>query len=400
MNETSQFQIPDHIRLRKSELYSILDDICLDLEPTTTQSESAETSYETVAGWLSQSEHDALQQIDVYAHGSMALGTTVRPLGQKEFDVDLICLSRRYPSHGSPAELKKIVGDRLRDHDYYASILEEKKRCWRLNYAGQYHLDISPTITNFTCDNGGELVPDKKLEEWKPTNPRGYRRLFEHRANLLPRMKIQERIAASQDHANIEPYPVHTGPKGILRRIVQLLKRHRDVAFEEVTKDIAPISIIITTLAARSYEFCVNTFTFDTELDVLVATIRLMPHFIERPYVDGRRMYVVPNETTAGENFAERWNTEPERARAFYRWHAKALSDFEKLEQLQGLDVVTMSIGESLGSRVVGRVMDARTENISNARNKKMLYMAPAVGLSLTKTAEATPVPGNTFFGD
>jgi hypothetical protein len=42
-----------------------------------------------------------------------------------------------------------------------------------LNYAREYHLDISPTIINVDCDNGGELVPDKKLREFKPTNPKG-----------------------------------------------------------------------------------------------------------------------------------------------------------------------------------------------------------------------------------
>ena len=47
------------------------------------------------------------------------------------------------------------------------------------------------------------------------------------------------------------------------------------------------------------------------------------------------------NETTIGENFAERWNTEPARVPAFYGWHAKALADFEAVAQLEGLDVIT-----------------------------------------------------------
>jgi hypothetical protein len=181
---------------------------------------------------------------------------------------------------------------------------------------------------------------------------------------------------------------------------VQLLKRHRDIAFAEIEEDIAPISIIITTLAARSYEFCVSRYIFDTELDALVDTIRLMPHFIERPVVEGRQIYVVPNESTQGENFADRWNAEPKRAKAFYDWHRNAFADFEGLVTFEGLDRITISLEKSFGSRVVHRVMDARTDWISKARAAKKLYLAPTVGLSLSSSAKATPVPQNTFYGD
>lgn len=179
-----------------------------------------------------------------------------------------------------------------------------------------------------------------------------------------------------------------------------LLKRHRDVHFQDVVEDVAPISIIITTLAARSYEYCVNHFTFDSELDVLIATIRLMPHFIDQPFVNGRRIYVVANETTIGENFAERWNTEPARAAAFYGWHAKALADFEALPDLEGIDVLARSLGNSFGGSVVGKVIDARAQAVSQAHIGKRLHVAPAVGPTLSSTANATPVRPNTFFGD
>lgn len=46
-------------------------------------------------------------------------------------------------------------------------------------------------------------------------------------------------------------------------------------------------------------------------LDVSDRTARPMPHFIDRPIINGRPIYVAANETTVGENFAERWNTEP-----------------------------------------------------------------------------------------
>lgn len=391
----------DYVLRRKSEAYTILDEICRDLELTEAQFEAAKVSYEAVADWIASSSNPLLQSVSLYAHGSAALGTTVRPLAREDFDVDLICLVLGIATSIAPAELKKLIGDRLREHAVYRDMLEEKKRCWRLNYAREFHLDISPTIPNANCNNGGELVPDKSVKTWKPTNPTGYRLLFEERCKLVPVMRYAKSVGRDEGaRANVAPFPEQRAAKGILRRVVQLLKRHRDVFFADIEADVAPISIIITTLAAQAYEYCVRSFVFDTELDVVLGTIRMMPHFIDRPFVGGRRIYVVNNETTEGENFAERWNSEPERAVAFYQWHGTALADFESIAALEGLDVLTDGLSKALGSRVVRKVMDARTETVSTARAAKTLFVAPAVGLTLGGSANATQVPRNTHFGD
>jgi hypothetical protein len=385
--------------LRKSALFSVLDEICRELELTEAQLAAARTSYEAVAEWLSESDDPLLRHIRVYAHGSAGLGTSVKPLGREDFDVDLICLVLGFTSDRSPAELKRRVGDRLKENARYASMLEEKKRCWRLNYAREFHLDVSPTIVNLRCTNRGELVPDKKLRDWKPTNPSGYKALFESRANLRPRLRAQKTVFG-EDRADVEPFPTRVTGKGVLRRTVQLLKRHRDIYFQHTTEEVAPISIVITTLAAQAYEYCLRMFTFDTELDVLVDTIRMMPHFVERRVADGRVQFWVPNETTEGENFADRWNTEPARVQAFYAWHAKALADFEKAATLEGLDRITKSLEDSLGGTVVRRVMDRRTDAISSARGGGRLFVGTTGGLSLSESANAVSVPRNTHFGD
>jgi hypothetical protein len=61
----------------------------------------------------------------------------------------------------------------------------------------------------------------------------------------------------------IESYPEEMRLKGILRRIVQIAKRHRDLYFIDDDQGLAPLSIIITTLASRAYEFCATRFVYD-----------------------------------------------------------------------------------------------------------------------------------------
>ncbi|WP_258119997.1 hypothetical protein [Mesorhizobium onobrychidis] len=101
MNEFAGSLVPQNVLLRKSEVYSILDEICQDLELTTAQMEAAKASYEAVADWLSSSDNPILQHIDVYPHGSAGLGTSVKPLGRED---SMSMLSARFPiCVGTPA---------------------------------------------------------------------------------------------------------------------------------------------------------------------------------------------------------------------------------------------------------------------------------------------------------
>lgn len=399
MNQMLRPQLPTIELRRRAQILTILEEICQELELTDTQFAQARQAYEAVAQWLADSNDPLLHAVSVYLQGSGALGTSVKPIGQDEFDVDLIAFAIAASIAVPPATLKKAIGDRLAEHKTYAAILEEKKRCWRLNYAGDFHLDISPTIANPHCVNGGELVPDRKLREWHPTNPRAFKSLFDKRAALQPRL-TEERITMGKDEANVEPFPVRQPVKGILRRTVQLLKRHRDTHFLEIVEEVAPISVIITTLAMRAYEYCVSRHVFKDELELIVETIRMMPHFIDRPLVDGKTIYAVWNETTEGENFADRWNTESARVSAFYKWHAKALTDFETVRDAAGLDAIALCMQSSFGERLVKKVIGTRTNAVSEAREKKNLLVAPTIGLLVTPTPAAAKVQRNDFYGD
>jgi hypothetical protein len=393
------YQINDDLHLRKVQTYGFLDRVCQQLDLTLTQYEEAKSRYEAVGTWLAEADDPLLSTSVIYAQGSTAIGTNVKPIGSTEHDVDLISLLPDGTPNMEPAVIKRVVGDRLRANGRYRDIMIEKQRCWRINYANEFHLDITPAIPNPGCRNGGELVPDKTLKSWKPSNPKGFRDKFIERAKLMPTLlleKAQRGVTASD--ATIEPFPVKSGAKGVLRRTTQVLKRHRDIEFERLDKGLAPLSIIITQLVSQSYEYCIRNFAFDNELDLLVHTIKFMPLFIEKREIGGRTHYFILNETTTGENFAEKWNDQPQRAAAFYRWHRKAEADFARLIETEGLDELTAELKESLGEGLVKRALDAQTGALSAARTAGRLGVAAGVGLTTT-AAKATPMPRNTFFG-
>lgn len=385
---------------RKTYLVSLVDRLCAELDISEARLEEAQRRYNGVAEWLAAGEHYLLKRLSIYLQGSTALGTAVRPIHSLEHDVDLVAFLADGSTGSHPAVIKTVIGDRLKAHATYAKLLEEKKRCWRLVYANEFHLDITPSIPNEHCRQGGELVPDRALREWKESNPKGYRAAFQRRAALVPALRlakvIDEHAAA---RAEIEPFPAATRDRSLLCRVVQIAKRHRDVHFDGPNSDLAPISVILTTLIAWSYEACVRSRQYDTEYDVMVDVLRRMPEFIGQSLPDGSPGWYIPNETAIGENFAERWNDDPQRARAFFAWHAKAVRDLESLSLQEGSDRVRSLMEDAFGPRPVGKVFAAIDEEIAKARRTSALRIAPSIGITAAAVAVSTPVRSNTFFG-
>lgn len=386
--------------LRQSDLTILIENACQSLEISPSQNELARKRYEAVGDWLSRADDPLPATIAIRIQGSVAIGTTVKPIGANEYDLDLVAHVRDLDVTISPASLKKSIGDRLRGNAVYANLLEEMPRCWRLNYANEFHMDITPSIPNPSCAMGGELVPDKTLRIWKASNPQGYRAKFERRAALVARIRraFGKAFDSARADAEIEPYPENRGLKGILRRIVQIAKRHRDISFIE-DQTLAPLSIIVTTLASRAYEYCVTNFEYDDELDLVCDVVRKMPIMMQVDIVNGRQTWSLWNMTTARENFCEKWNKDSRRAAAFFAWHVELLRDLEALASAEGLDQVRRRLGSIFGAAPATQAMDALIERLNRARSDNHLSVSRPAGLIVGTAVGATPVRANTFFG-
>lgn len=385
---------------RKTALTGLLEALCSSLEISTSRLAQAKDRYLGVANWLTEGDHWMLATLTVYLQGSMALGTTVRPIGSEEHDVDLVGFMPNGRTDHHPGRVADMVGERLGQNGHYAKLLSRKNRCWRLTYANEFHLDITPAIPDPTR-LGAELVPDKALTVWKETNPRGYRAFFEACATLTPRLRAikayDEARGAKAD--SIEPFPAMVETRSLLCRIVQVAKRHRDVAFSVRPGETPPISVILTTLAAWSYERCVGTQVFDTEFDVIIAVLRGMPDFIQQRLPDGRHGWFIPNPSTFEENFAERWNEDPRRATSFFNWHRRAVADIEALGDVEGLDTLQSRMQAAFGDGPVAKAFGALSERVNSARTDGSLRVAASVGLTVASLPKSYAMPANRFYG-
>jgi hypothetical protein len=307
----------------------------LDIPPQV--AEQAVSTYDDVAEWLGQ-EDSPLREYspNIYPQWSFRLGTIIRPIQPDAgFDVDLVCRLDIPKERTTQADLKKSVGDRLRDSTDFRHLLAERRRCWTLDYPHQFHLDVLPAIPNPDGEADGILITDTELRLWQISNPIAYSQwFFERMREVLTEARAQMAKSAGVSIEDLPEWRALTP----LQRAVQLLKRHRDVHFKH-DDDRRPVSIIITTLAANAY---------DGERDIegaLIKLVRKMPEHIENR--SGK--WWVPNPAQPDENFADKWNESPERRKAFLAWLERVFSDFGRVALAKSVQDKRTNLAESFG---------------------------------------------------
>lgn len=341
------------VNLRK-DLNEALGQIAQKLDLNETRYKNVIKKYEAVTTWLSAADSDlVVYSPDIYPQGSLALGTAVKPLSGDEYDFDFVCELKDFT--GKPAEIKKLVGDRLKESAIYRPpLLEEKNRCWRLNYSGDFHMDILPARPtkpiSWGSNAGDDAIeaPDKELQAWSVSNPRGYATWFKGR---------MARAVSYLEKMSVEPVPENSR-KTTLQQAIQLLKRNRDIEFEK-DGDNKPISIIITTLAGHSYDNQLDLF------ETLSHLAKQMPFFIQEK--DGG--FWVANPVNQEENFAEKWNVG--RYKKFSKWlvdFSLKLLDLSECKNISDTeDILNTMFGETITQTVLKEMSEKKISTIDFA---------------------------------
>lgn len=250
----------------------------------------------------------------LYMQGSFRLGTVVRPISEgAEYDVDLVCeLSADNKGTISQDQLKKIIGDSLKKHPDYGNLFEPKSRCWTAKIDKKFKIDIVPAIPDLDSSSGGILIQDKSEYRWQKTNPKGYYEWFKS-INL----EHKSRLDASVDIENLEGLE-----KSTLQQVVQILKRLRDIQFED-NPELKPSSVIITTLAAKHYRGEHNIF------EALLNIAQQLKVY------DGTQEISISKDE---ENFADRLNSDDSLKKAFCDWVNYVAERCDSLEKIDNLE--------------------------------------------------------------
>ena len=366
-----------------AQLDAILDHIVEAVQLTPTQYRDAEQKYGAVAGWLS-ADGSIVRVLNpqIYAQGSLRIGTTVKPLASEEFDLDLVC-ELAATAILEPTHAYELLWSRMESNERYKPLLERCARCIRLNYANDFHLDIVPAIPD---PNGvtttALLIPDRDKRCWHHSNPKGYGDWFEDKARLPT---LEKRTLG----ATIEPLraPERAADKPPLKLAVQLFKRWRDVRFSMRSEE-APPSIVLTTIAGHVYGK--QPHVTDALSAILTETLAW----------SRREVISLVNPANPRESITERWHASPGAYNAFLEELATFAGAWQTLVREGTILPLGAELKRLFGDKPVTRALKAYAESFTQAREAGNLHALRQTGTLVTGVAaQALRVPNHTFHG-
>ena len=376
---------------KSNQLNILLKRVVDEIRITPSMLDKAESSYKAVRQWLI----DGIPDATITPQGSINLGTTIKPVSDiDDYDIDLVCLLKKSQNYEAKT-IKHKVGNRLKENKRYLTKINEEgegKRCWKMQY-DEFHMDILPCVpkTEYIEPFSTEIRLTHKISsnvyEDRFSNPYGYKKWFESRMKGI--LKIKKDAYAKKKNTRVEDVPTFRVCTP-LQMAIQLLKRHRDICFEH-DSDNSPISVIITTLAAKAY---------NGEENLYLAICNILKHMEE--YIEIRDgIYWIANPVSEEENFADKWQIYPKRKDAFYGWLKKAKRDFITLPMnTAGIDSIASELEKILGEAPVKRAVKKYADDMYKARTNGELYVSGLTGgLTTKESSGSTLVKKHNFYG-
>lgn len=389
----------------ESEISEILETLGEHLDVSKTQYESAVKSYEAVGAYLSR-ENSPIYNYEprIIPQGSFMLGTIIKSIHEEDdIDIDLVLQLSGKGSSWTQEDLKTLIGDDLKDNGTYRPMIKNKlggRRCWTLEYSdsANYHMDILPAIVeggyvkmlsegfrdiqHIDVDRMAIRITDKLLLNfstepdtrfWLKSNPLGYAQWFFGRA------LYSEKKMFTLNEA-VDPVRNYSTKKSPLQRAVQLLKRHRDIMFSssEFDSEDKPISIIITTLAAHSYNRSSDL------IETMIQIVSQMRNHIEVRFNESKGRYEkwVENPVNPAENFADKWPDNPRKEEYFYLWLRRLEQDILEIKESKGkgLPFLNESLSRQFGRDIARKTFSSFGAKHVEKRDEGDLKMAKKTG--------------------
>lgn len=375
---------------KKQNIDNMFRRIAAEIEISEEQSIKAKESYEAVGKYLNNN----IKQYDVriFPQGSFRLGTVIKPISDKdEYDIDLVVtIDNKFMS---AKELKNIVGDILKASDRYSEKVDEGKRCWTIQYAesANYHMDILPTMKSSTYFQNKELIMTHKENEesdyeFRTTNPEAYYDWFLKRMES-EKKKLTEEYASrnKMEIVDVPEYKIKT----TLQIAIEILKRYRDMKYKE-NPDIKPISIILTTLIAKTYTGRENVY------ELIEKFSKEYMLYLEK---DENGNVVIKNPVNENENFADKWPDNPERKETFFEFMNELKEDLvmNKILLEGNIREQAECYKKLFGENMVNRAYENMANGTREKRDKSNIFIKDNGNLTGEKTN--TNVRNHNFYG-
>ena len=361
----------------------MLIDVCEDLQLSPSRYDLAVQRYNALNRRL-ESAHSPFRLFrpEIYPQGSMALGTTVKPV-MGPHDLDFVLQLSRDHKTVDPMALIHTLYTFLRGHEAYGPVVSLKNRCVRIEYADDFYMDVLPACHDLAAGGSCIMVPDRAIQGWSRSNPMGYIAWFEKRGRVLLVERILER-------ATLVPAQQAVSEKNTLQLIVQLIKRWRDMYYVGKYSELAPISIILTTLAAHC--FTGQQSVSQALMTVLNGAVVL----IDKSRQGGEKHLRLANPSNLAEDLTERWDEDHGAYIAFEKGIRVFRETWSRL--IVGKQDVNSEL-EKLFGEPVKAVLKKRAQRLQEDRAVGKLGVTPSGMISSIDPSSVIPARRNTFYG-
>lgn len=253
---------------------------------------------------------------NIERQGSLSLDTLIKPVREDdEYDADVQVVMNPKPGWRA-SDYLEAISTTLAQNANFTDKIRLHTRCVTLHYAGRFHLDIVPRIT----EGDTHFICNRETNCLEPTDGTGYRGWFAGKSRIT---------------------------KVNLKRVVRLLKYLRDRQHNYVAK-----SILLTTLAGNAIDSSdQGTESVSTVANTLTTVLTRMDDYLHcHP-----TMPEISNPALLTEPFTRHWDQE----RYVYfkdRIHAHAEIAQDALASPRLADSVRLwrrLFGERFGERIV-----------------------------------------------
>lgn len=365
----------------------------LDISPTLYK--NAEEKYKALASFLEDCGIDA----DIYPQGSFALGTVVKPSAKDQnanYDLDFICQLHLTKNDISPSTMRQKIEDALTSSDRYGGKLTKCGECFTIEYADingvSFSIDIVPAADE-SNENKRELILLSKRPalintaiaiprengirnySWITNNPRGYKTWFDEiNMPFLALRKSEYRNMLFENNRaifnSVDEIPSAL-ERSAMQRVIQILKYHRDHYYKNLpqkdSNDIKPISAIINTIVAdiarttspTSDVFALLAFVLD-RLNIYASQQTMQYEEFRHSYEGFNTItrengkWLIQNPANPKDNLADKWNTNSEIPKTFFRWISVCHKDLIESIHLPDQQFIT-EMSNAFGSDVIER---------------------------------------------
>ena len=314
------------------------------------RAESAEALYVSIGRWLASGplrEYDPI----VFSQGSFSYGTTVKPMGREEFDIDAVVEFHGY--QGRPGRLIRELYEALWKCPHFESKPELRERCVRVKAPGRFHVDFVPAVP--APLNAEYLeIPDYDGNEWrwKTVNPKGFTEWFMNRCEMAGIFEARQ----------VEPLPEAESAdvKPDLKIAVQLIKRNHQTYLSHSESPLRTPSIVLTALAGHigATGEVVETMSRVVAYLSAIADLESAPD--------------VRNPANPDEVISEKW-ADPDVLNAFREWTDDLSRSWQEYQRSRGnginesVRILNRMFGEKITQTAVKRV-GMRLKSVSDAR--------------------------------